>query len=92
MHFTGEISLGSLAIIITIVGAVIRIGWKMGAMETVARTQGENIERHTIRLDKYEERLVQVVADVQRMIGRLEATQDRLEKLTGRRGGEGRLQ
>ncbi len=93
MHFTGEISLGVLlsagGIIVTIITVAIRIGTKIGAMETTARAQGESIDRHTRRLDLYEERLVQVVGEVQRMIGRLEATQDRIDKRIGQRLGEG---
>lgn len=89
MHVTGDISVGSIAIIITIVSAAIRIGMQIGAMQTIAKTQGDVIVQHTMRLDKYEERLVLVVGDVQRMIGRLESTQDRLEKITGQRPGEG---
>lgn len=88
MHFTGEISLGSLLIAITIIGSVLRLGWKIGHMEEVATTQGANIERHTMRMDKYEERLIVIAGEIQRMIGRLQATQERLEKTTGHRNGE----
>ncbi len=93
MHFTGEISLGVIlsaaGIILTLITIASRLGAKIGAMQTTAETQGESIDRHTKRLDLYEERLVQVVGEVQRMIGRMESTQDRIEKRTGMRHGEG---
>lgn len=88
MHVTGEISLGSIAIAITIIGAMIRIGQQIGKMQQLVTSQGTLIEGHRKRLDTYEERLVSVVGDVQRIVGRLEATQDRIERATGTRRGE----
>lgn len=89
MHLTGDISLGSIAIIVTLIGITIRIGMQIGNVQAVARAHSESIERHTQRLDLYEGRLVSVVSDVQRLIGRVEATQDRIERHTGIRPGEG---
>lgn len=82
-------SLDAIAIIITIISTAIGLGMKVGAMQAVAKHQGDAILHHTDRLDKYESRLVDVVSQVQRMIGRLEATQERLEKSTGYHRGEG---
>lgn len=89
MHVTGEITLGSIGIIISIAIAVLRVGVQIGGMQTLTKIQGDSIMEHTKRLDLYESRLISVVSDVQRMIGRLEATQDRIEKRTGHRDGEG---
>lgn len=89
MQFTGDISLGSVAIIVTLIGIAIRIGMQVGAVQEVAKAQATIIEGHTKRLDRYESRLVDIVSDVSRLIGRIEATQSRLEKSTGGRAGEG---
>lgn len=89
MTFTGDISLGNIAIVITLIGIAIRIGMRLGSVESVAKAQAALIEGHSMRLDRYEERLVSIVADVSRLIGRIEATQQRIEKHTGGRSGEG---
>lgn len=89
MHFVGDITLGSIAIIVTLIGIAINIGLKVGSVQEVVRAQAAIVASHTQRLDKYEERLVKIVSDVSRLMGRIEATQDRLEKRTGTRIGEG---
>lgn len=89
MQVTGDISLGNIAIIVTLIGIAIRVGMRLGSVETVAKAQAALIEGHTTRLDRYEERLVSIVADVSRLIGRIEATQLRIERQTGGRPGEG---
>lgn len=90
MHVTGDISLGSIAIIVTLIGVTIRIGMQIGNIQAVASSHETAIARHAARLDLYEGRLVSVVSDVQRLIGRVEATQDRIERQTGTRSGEGK--
>lgn len=90
VHITGEISLGNVAIMVTLIGIAVRVGMRLGSVETVAKAQAALIESHTTRLDRYEERLVSIVSDVSRLIGRIEATQQRIEKHTGERLGEAR--
>jgi hypothetical protein len=89
MQFTGDISLGNIAIIITLIGIAIRVGVQVGNVQAVAKAQAAIIEGHAQRLDRYESRLVDIVSDVSRLIGRIEATQQRLERNTGSRPGEG---
>jgi hypothetical protein len=72
MHFTGEITLGNLLTIITLVGIAVRFGFLAGYLQTT-------VSQHTARLDKYETSLLDVVSNVQRMIGRVEGVQDRLD-------------
>lgn len=89
MQLTGDISLGNIAIIVTLIGIAIRVGMRLGSVEAIAKAQAALIEGHTKRLDRYEERLVSIVSDVSRLMGRIEATQERIEKTTGGRTGEG---
>lgn len=89
VHFSTEITLGNLAIVVTLIGIAIRVGWRIGGLEQVVKMHGENLMSHTSRLDLYEGRLVEIVGSVQRLIGRVEATQDRIDQRTGQRSGEG---
>lgn len=89
LHFIGDITAGSVANIVTMIVIAIGIGVKVGSLQAVAQAQAAVIVGHTMRLDKYEERLVSLVSDVSRIMGRIEATQERLEKTTGFRPGEG---
>lgn len=86
---TGDISLGNLAIIVTLIGIAIRVGVRFGSVQTTLTNQAILIESHAQRLDKYEQRLTDIVGQVQRIVGRIEATQERLERTTGHRKGEG---
>lgn len=89
MHFTGEITLGNIVIVVTLIGIAIRFGIRVGIMETTLKMHADTMVQHSIRLDKYEGRLVEITGNVQRLVGRVEATQDRLERKTGGRYGEG---
>jgi hypothetical protein len=89
MHFTTEITLGNLAIVVTLIGIAIKIGQRLGALSTTVLQHATVLDRHAVRMDKHEERLTSIAGDLQRMIGRVEATQDRLDKTTGHRRGEG---
>lgn len=73
MHWSGEVSLGSLLTIATLVSIAVRIGWMVGGIQVTVRA-------HTGRLDKYEDTLIKVVGEVQRLVGRIEGVQDRLER------------
>lgn len=88
VHFSAEVTLGNLAIVVTLIGIAVRFGFRVGMMENRLNEHAKTMIRHTERLDKYEERLVDITGHVQRLIGRLEATQDRIEKMTGFRQGE----
>lgn len=93
MNYTGEISLGAilgnLMIVVTLISIAVTIGRQIGHIQQVVKTQGDLIAMHSARLDLYESRLLSVIADVGRLIGKIEATQDRIEKQTGHRPGEG---
>lgn len=89
MHFTTEITLGNLAIVITLISIAIGIGNRLGTLSQTVLQHATVLTQHANRMDKYEERLIGLVGDMQRMMGRVEATQDRLDRYTGRRGGEG---
>lgn len=73
MHFSGDISLGNLLTVITLLGIAIRLGWTAGMIE-------KTIALHAIRLDRYEQALITIISDVQRLVGRVEGVQDRLDK------------
>jgi len=73
MHFSGDVSLGNLLTVVTLLGISVKFGWIVGGIQEV-------IAMHTKRLDRYEAALISVVADVQRMIGRIEGVQDRLDR------------
>jgi hypothetical protein len=74
MHFNGEITLGSILTIVTLLGIALRFAWVAGALQAV-------IIEHTKRLDRYEITLTEVVSSVQRVIGRVEGAQDRLDAI-----------
>jgi len=86
---TGEISLGSLAIVVSIVSTAVAIGLKLGTLQQLVRGHGSTLTDHAARLNRYEITLVEVGGNLQRMIGRIEATQDRIDRTTGKRNGEG---
>ena len=71
-----QLWLANAPVVLTLIGIAIAFGRRLGSTETILRL-------HADRLDRYEDRLVEVVGDVQRMIGRIEATQDRLDRKTG---------
>lgn len=80
VHFTGELTLGNLAIVVTLIGVAISIGRRIGAAETTLHDHAAALTQHSHRLDLYEGRLVDVIGQVQRVIGRVEVTQERLEQ------------
>lgn len=89
MHFTAEVTLGNLAIVVTLIGIAIKIGQRLGALDSTVGQHAGVLNQHTARMDKHEERLTSIAGDLQRMIGRVEATQDRIDRSTGTRRGEG---
>lgn len=86
MHFTGEITLGSIGIIVTLISLAMTIGAKLGDVQAVVKNHGADLLRHAARLDRYESQLVENISQVQRLIGRVESTQTRMDNTThGRR-------
>lgn len=90
LNVTGEISAGSISIVLSILTTALVIGIRLGTMQQLVRGHSLTLTDHANRLDRYEKTLVSVGGDLQRMIGRIEATQDRIDRHTGnRRGDEG---
>lgn len=77
MHLTSEISLGNIAIVVTLIGIAIRFGAKLGSIETTLKTHAETLTMHSSRLDAHETRFMRFVEDLQRMIGRVESMAER---------------
>ena len=73
MHISGELSLGNILTILTLIGIAMRFGWQVGTLQEVVRA-------HTKRLDQYEVAIIRVVGDVQPLIGRMESLQSRLDR------------
>lgn len=91
VHITGDISAGSISIVVTLIGIAIGIGIKAGTIQQLIRGHSLTLQVHATRLDAYEKSLIEIGGNLQRMIGRIESTQDRLDRATGTRRGEGRL-
>jgi cytochrome c biogenesis factor len=89
MTITGDISLGNIAIVVTLIGIAVRISMRFATMQQLVSGHTSTLNSHSARLDRYETTLVEVGGNLQRMIGRIEATQDRLDRRTGHRPGEG---
>lgn len=88
VHFTSEITLGNLAIVVTLIGIAIQIGQRLGTLSSTVLQHADMLNQHAKRIDKYEDRLTTISGDLQRIVGRLEATQNRIEQQTGYRPGE----
>lgn len=72
MHFTGEITLGNLAIIITLIGIAIRFGVRLGSFQTTLAAHATALEGHSLRLDRHETQIIRLISSLQRLIGRSE--------------------
>lgn len=77
MHFTGDVSLGTILTIVTLIAIAIRFGYRFGKFETTLENHTQSIESHAERLSTYESQIVNFVADLQRVIGRLEVPERR---------------
>ncbi len=88
-HITADISLGSIAIVVTLIGIAINIGARLGTITQTVAQHANMLAGQSARMDRYEQGLNKNVGDVQRLVGRIEATQDRIDRNTGRRQGEG---
>lgn len=83
-----QIILGTIPVIVTLVAIAIRFGTTIGAVNTVVSAHTAMFITHTSRMDRYEQTQLQIVGDLSRMMGRIEATQDRIDRTTGHRKGE----
>ena len=77
MQITSEISLGTILTIATLIGIAIRFGFRLGHFETTLNNHAKTLVEHATRLGAYEARIVDIVSDLQRLIGRVEASLER---------------
>lgn len=77
MQFTGDVSLGTLLTILTLLGIALRFGYRLGHFETTLKDHADRLSGHAARLSTYEEQIVNFVGDLQRVIGRMEVTDRR---------------
>ncbi len=72
MHVTGDLSLGSILTIVTLISIAVTLGRRLGNFEGMLRHHADTITEHSVRLSKQEERVIDLVASVQRLIGQTE--------------------
>lgn len=72
IDFVPQVTLGSLLSIVTLISMAIGIGMRLGRFEQKIETLFRSVAAHAQRLDRHEERLIRIVEDVQRIIGRVE--------------------
>ncbi len=72
MHVTGEITLGTLLTIATLIGIAISFGRRFGSLEAQLASHGTNLVKHAERMDRYEEHYMTIAGQMQRIIGRIE--------------------
>ena len=72
MHFTGNISLGNVLVVVTLVGTAVQFGMRLGTLETTLRQHADALMDHANRLEQHDSRLLDAVGNIQRMLGRLE--------------------
>ena len=53
MHFTGDVSLGTILTIATLVGIALRLGYRLGNFEHTLSTQSKTMTAHADRLGVY---------------------------------------
>lgn len=70
MTVTGDISLGSILIIVTLLGIAIRFGIILGSVRITLKTHAIALERHSERMVAYEDVVRDLVASVNRLLGR----------------------
>ncbi len=72
MHVTGEITLGTILTIVTLISIAIAFGRRFGNFETQLAAHGVNLVKHSERMDRYEEHYMTIAGQMQRIIGRIE--------------------
>ena len=83
MHISGDINLGSILTIITLIGIAISMGSKLGRFEETLKHHAETMSDHAARLASQESRMGDLVASVQRLIGRMEGSHAKKEARDG---------
>lgn len=57
MHYTGEITLGNIATVVTLITLAIGVGRRLGSFEATISSHADRLAGVSARLDKYEQRL-----------------------------------
>lgn len=70
MHFTGELSLGSILTVATLIGIAVGLGRRIGGFESLMSEHAKTLDRHAERLDRYEGRIVDIVEKLGTVLGR----------------------
>ncbi len=73
MHWDGTITLGSVLIIVSMVGTAV-VGWsaftaRLAVFENTLKAHASAMTSHSARLDIHEGRILELVGHVQRLIG-----------------------
>ena len=76
MHWNGEVTLGNLLTIITLISLAIAAWYGLKArilvFQEMLRTHSQTLMDHAKRLDTYESRILDLVSGLQRLIGQSE--------------------
>jgi len=70
MHLTGELSLGNILTVATLIGIAIGVGRRFGGFESLMSEHAKTLAVHAERLDRYEARMVDIVEKLGLVIGR----------------------
>lgn len=70
---TGEVTLGNLLIVVSLIGIAISFGVRLGSFQASLESHSKTIEDHGKKLSKHDDIFLSLVQDVQRLIGRNEA-------------------
>lgn len=85
MHFNPELNVGSVLTILTMVFLAVAgyyaLGAKIETFRSMLQAHADALMRLADRLDKHDERIIDIVAGLQRLIGRSEVEgQERLRR------------
>jgi hypothetical protein len=72
LTYSGDITLGSILTIVTLVSIAITLGRRLGSFETTLKQHADTMVQHSARLTNQESRVIDLVASVQRLIGQME--------------------
>lgn len=76
MTFDWTVTLGNVLQLVTMIGLAIAgyyaISARMAVFESMLAGHADTLKQHAQRLDLYEARIVEVIGDLQRLIGRME--------------------
>lgn len=77
MHFTGDVSLGTILTIATLLGIALRVGYRLGNFETTLTQHQTSLTSHETKLTSYEAQILGFVGQLQRLVGRVENDTER---------------